>query len=499
VLTEVVEDNAPKTRAVIRQSAPSQHYHILAYQGGKKKAEWYGFYSKDGKFSNKSPNPNVQYLEPGTYKFYVFDTRMSIENGKFTTNITKGSRDAYYVEEKKKIPIAKDCKLNFVLKPMFARVRTKLKVYVKEGLHGTFKGNSIYKKGTHYAKIIDPEKGTTEYTPASEEGRFNYDSFDNNIQTVTEKTEGTEGTEGKNKEIITSYYIITPELSGNYFLDGTNLSDVSFEIPKGTVAYIFGKPAAGIKMPTKLKEEVMLKAGKSYTLVYTMYKLGSYLFSDGTVTSLAEGKSKGKKPVGFVVDEKKRIAIALKNVEGKIKWATSNSQKATTLWTQSEQGLRDGIKEYNGVDAERGGYKETWDPSKTLENKKRTENKEFPAFNAIKDLPQVNGKNWYVPGVGDWALALKLFGIDDPAVGYTAAEQLKNPWSKATTQGLGYEYQNIVFNQAGGTPLNSWYWTANQWDAGGGTAISLTTEAKGAFFGGARLTSETFVRPFINY
>lgn len=489
VLTEVVEDNAPKTRAVIRQSAPSQHYHILAYQGRKKKAEWYGFYSKDGKFSNKSPNPNVQYLEPGTYKFYVFDTRMSIENGKFTTNITKGSRDAYYVEEKKEIPIAKDCKLNFVLKPMFARVRTKLKVYVKDGLHGTFKGTSIYKKGTHYAKIIDPEKGTTEYTPASEEGRFNYDSFDNTIQTVTEGE--------KNK--ITSYYIITPELNGNYFLDGTNLSDVSFEIPKGTVAYIFGKPAAGIKMPTKLKEEVTLKAGKSYTLVYTMYKLGRYLFSDGTVTSLAEGQRAGKTPVGFVVDEKKRIAIALKNVEGKIKWATSNSQKATTLWTQSEQGLRDGIKEYNGVDAERGGYKETWDPSKTLENKKRTENKEFPAFNAIKDLPQVNGKNWYVPGVGDWALALKLFGIDDPAVGYTAAEQLKNPWSKATTQGLGYEYQNIVFNQAGGTPLNSWYWTANQWDAGGGTAISLTTEAKGAFFGRARLTSETFVRPFINY
>lgn len=502
VLTEVVEDNAPKTRAVIRQSAPSQHYHILAYQGRKKKAEWYGFYSKDGKFSNKSPNPNVQYLEPGTYKFYVFDTRMSIENGKFTTNITKGSRDAFYVEKDDiQIPNLKEYTLKFVLKPMFARVRTKLKVYVKEGLHGTFKGNSIYKKGTHYAKIIDPEKGTTEYTPASEEGRFNYDSFDNNIQTVTEKTEGTEGTEGKNKEIITSYYIITPELSGNYFLDGTNLSDVSFEIPKGTVAYIFGKPAAGIKMPTKLKEEVMLKAGKSYTLVYTMYKLGSYLFSDGTVTSLAEGKSKGKKPVGFVVDEKKRIAIALKNVEGKKKWATSTSQKATTLWPKTEQGLRDGIKEYNGVDAERGGYKETW--VKTVDQNVRAENKGFPAFNAIKDLPQVNGKKWYVPGVGDWALALKLFGIDDPAAGYTPEKQPKNPWSKATTQGFGYEYQNIVFNQAHGTPLvgnDSWYWTANQWDAHNGqTAITLTTDKKGAFFGGARLESETFVRPFINY
>lgn len=260
VLTEVVEDNAPKTRAVSKpvnpQAAPNQDYHILAYQGGKKKAEWYGNF-KNGKFSNYTQSPKVQYLEPGTYKFYVFDTRMSIENGKFTTNITKGSRDAYYVEEEKKIPIAKDCKLNFVLKPMFARVRTKLKVYVEGGLHGTFKGYSIYKKGTHYAKIIDPEKGTTEYTPASEEGFFDYKIFDTKIQTVT-------------KNGITSYSIITPKLSGNYLLDGTNLSDVSFEIPKGTVAYIFGKPAAGTKMPTKLKKKVTLEAGKSYTLVYTM-------------------------------------------------------------------------------------------------------------------------------------------------------------------------------------------------------------------------------------
>lgn len=497
MLTEVVEDNAPKTRAG-SPTVLKQDCHILAYKKdgekkAEKKAEWYG-HSDGRNFINKSKNPKVQYLEPGTYKFYVFNDYMQIQNdGTFTTNIGKGSRNAFYVEEEIKIPNEKEYKLDFVLKPMFARVRTKLKTYVEGGLHGTFKGTSIYKVGTPYEKRIDPKTGKTEYTFAKEEGRFNYDSFDNKIQTVTEETEG------ENKEIITSYYIITPELNGNYFLDGTNLSDVSFEIPAGTKAKIFGKDAAGIKMTTKLKNEVTLEAGKSYTLVYTMYKLGSYLFSDGSVSSLAEGKSAGKTPVGFVVDEQKRIAIALKNVEGKKQWATSRSQRATTLWPQSDKGLRDGIKEYNGGNVERGGYKETWDPSKTLNNDVRTENKDFPAFNAIKDLTPVNGKKWYVPGVGDWALALKLFGIDDPAAGYTAGKQEKNPWSKATTQGLGYKYQEIVFKQAKGTPLDSWYWTANQWDAGGQTAITLTTDAKGAFFGGARLTSSTFVRPFINY
>lgn len=491
VLTEVVEENAPKTRAGSQPVYP-QDYRILAYKDGEKKAEWYGN-SKDGRnFNNYDKSTKVQYLEPGKYKFYVFNhSHMEIkEDGTFTTNIGKGSRNAYYVEEEKEIPNQKEYKLEFVLKPMFSRVRTKLKVYVEGGLKGAFNGASTYKAGTPYEKSIDPKTGETQYTLASKDGRFFYGSFDNSIKTVTE---------GENNE-IKSYSIITPEIAGNFFLDGTKLSEVSFETREGIKATIFDKPAGGIKMPTKLKKDVTLEAGKSYTLVYTMYKLGSYLFSDGSVSSLAEGKSAGKTPVGFVVDETKRIAIALNNAGGdKKQWATTNSQKATTLWTQSEQGLRDGIKEYNGVDAERGGYKETWVSSKTRNQEVRTESTNFPAFYAIKDLTPVNGKKWYVPGVGDWALALKLFGIDDPAAGYKAAKPAINPWSKATTQGLGYKYQNIVFTQAGGTPLNSWYWTANQWNAGGETAITLTTKAEGAFFGGAKLKSSTFVRPFINY
>lgn len=493
VLTEVVEDNAPKTRAG-SLPVPKQDYHILAYKDGEKKAEWYGN-SKDGRnFINYPQSPKVQYLEPGTYKFYVFNhSKMEIkEDGTFITDLKQGSINAYYVEEEKTIPNQKEFKLDFVLKPMFARVRIKLKTYVEGGLNGHFNGYATYKAGTRYGKIINPKTGVTTYTTAPEDGRLFYGNFDP-IKTKTE---------GKNNE-ITSYSIISTEISGNYFLEGTKLSEVSFEIDKGSSATIFGKPAGGTNgtiMPTKLKKDVTLEAGKSYTLVHTMYKLGSYLFSDGTVTSLAEGKSAGKKPVGFVVDEKKRIAIALNNAGGdKKRWATSNSRRATTLWPQSETGLREGINEYNGVDAERGGYKETWDRSKTLNQEVRTENGDYPAFNAIKNLTPVNGKNWYIPGVGDWALALKLFGIDDPAAGYTAHSQVKNPWSKATTQGLGYKYQEIVFNQAGGTLLKGWYWTANQWNAGGGTAITLTTDDKGAFFGGARLNSETFVRPFINY
>ena len=494
VLTEVVEDNAPKTRAG-SQPVPRQDYRILAYKDGEKKAEWYGN-SNDGRnFINYASSPAVKYLEPGTYKFYVFNhTHMAIlDDGTLTTGINKGSRNAFYLAEERTIPNQKEYKLDFVLKPMFARVRTKLKAYVEGALKGSFNGYSTYKAGTHYAKSINPATGTTTYTPATNDGKLLYGNFDNTVKTETE---------GENNE-ITSYSVITPETSGNFFLDGTMLSEVSFEIPAGTGASIFDQPAGGTngtKIPTKLKKDVKLEAGKSYTLVYTMYSLGNYLFNDGSVSSLAVGKIAGKTPIGFVVDAEKKIAIALNNVQGTKQWSTTNSQKATKPWDQSEQALREGIAEYNGFNAQRGGFKETWLGKNTNDGKVRADYPDYPAFNAVKNFtPGVAGQSWYVPGVGDWALALKAFGVDDPAAGFRPTGAQKNPWNKATTQNLGYKYQDMVFKQAGGTPLNEWYWTANSWNAGGETAITVTTAADGVFFGGAKMNNATLVRPFVHY
>lgn len=506
VLTEVVEDNAPKTRAG-NDGVPSQNYTILAYKDGQKMAEWKGSVPIEiPKQSNKeldrgtsfilasnSPSSDKTYLQPGVYKFYVFnDKRVEIKpDESLNITIAKGSRDAFYFEGDVTIQNVKEQKLDFVLRPMFARVRTKLKTYVQGALTGKFNGFSVFKAGTPYNKTINPKTGEAAYTPETADGRFGYGEFENDEK------------EGNDADGTKHYYVISPKYTGNFFLEGTMLSQVSFEIPTGTGAWIFGKPAGGtdgIKMPTNLKKDVKLEAGKSYTLVYTMYNLGSYLFSDGSVSSLAVGKSANKTPIAFVVDTEKKIAIALNNVQGTKQWSTTNSQKATKPWDQSEQALREGIAEYNGVNAQRGGFKETWLGTNTNDGRVRADNADFPAFNAVKNFtPALAGKSWYVPGVGDWALALKAFGVDDPAAGFQPTGAQKNIWNKATTQNLGYKYQDIVFTQAGGTPLNAWYWTANSWNAGGETAITVTTGADGVFFGGAKMNNATLVRPFINY
>ena len=490
VLTEVVEDNAPKTRAG-SQNVPTQDYTILAYKDGQKMAEWKG--RNVGRSFNLSAGQTaLKHLQPGTYKFYVFnDQHMKVsDKGNLYTRIAVGSVNAYYLAEDVTIPNVKKHKLEFVLKPMFARVRTKFKAYINGAFRGNFFGNSSFKQGAiPNERYINPATGVATNIPVARDSSLAYGKLDQSGQ----------GTEGENGA-IPYYYIATPVYTGNFFLEGTKLNQISFTFDDRADMSIFGQNVANMTIENKLKTDVTLKAGKSYTLVFTMYKTGEYLFNDGVVRTLAAGKREQKTPVAFVVDATKRIAIALKNVEGKKQWATANRQRATNLWTQSEQGLRDGITEYNGANAQRGGFKETWLGTNTLGNIVRADNADFPAFNAVKDFtPVVAGKSWYVPGVGDWALALKVFGIDDPAAGYRASGAQTNPWGKATTQGLGYKYQEMVFKQAGGEPLTDWYWTANQWNAGGETAITLTTGSNGVFFGGAKIADRTLVRPFIKY
>ena len=80
---------------------------------------------------------------------------------------------------------------------------------------------------------------------------------------------------------------------------------------------IFGQKVANMTIENKLKTDVTLKAGKSYTLVFTMYKTGEYLFNDGVVRTLAAGKRAEKTPVAFVVDAQKRLLLHLKMLKVK--------------------------------------------------------------------------------------------------------------------------------------------------------------------------------------
>ena len=307
VLTEVVEENTPKTRAG-SQAVPSQDYHILVYKDGEKVVEWYGNSRNGTNFINYSDSPALRHLQPGTYKFYVYNhSHMKLSNKILTTNINIGSRNAYYIAEEKTIPNVKQYKLDFVLKPMFARVRTKFKTYINGAFGGDFLGNSSFKQGViPNERYINPATGEATNILVARDSSLWYGKLD----------ESGQGTEGENGA-IKYYYTMTPDYTGNFFLEGTKLSQISFTFDDRPDMTIFRQKVANMTIENKLKADVTLKAGKSYTLVYTMYRTGEYLFNDGVVRTLAAGKREEKTPVAFVVDAQKRLLLHLKMLKVK--------------------------------------------------------------------------------------------------------------------------------------------------------------------------------------
>lgn len=482
VLTEVVEDNAPKTR-VGSQNVPTQDYTILAYQNGQKMAEWKG--RNEGRNFNLSAGQTaLKHLQPGTYKFYVFnDQHMKVsDKGNLYTRIAVGSVNAYYLAEDVTIPDVKKHKLEFVLKPMFARVRTKFKAYTSRAFSGNFFGNSSFKQGAiPNERYINPATGVATNIPVARDSTLAYGKLDQSGQ----------GTEGENGA-IPYYYIATPVYTGNFFLEGTKLNKISFTFDDRSNMSIWGQNVANMTIENKLNADVTLKGGKSYTLVYTMYKKADYVFNDGT-GNLSVGSilaNKGKTPVALVVNKDKKLAIAIKDLNGTAPWVTDNAYHAKTLYPQTTEGLALIVGKYEG-------YLESSNKNYTMNNKGRGIARDyeykFTAFNNVSNLLMVDYVVRYIPGGGEWDAALKYLGITNPSNGFNAPTAVENRWGGD----FGYGLQEALFYQVGGKPLNGTYWGAQEWS--GYKALTVTATPTGAYFGGQATGTNALVRPFIKY
>ena len=483
VLTEVVEDNAPKTRAG-SQNVPTQDYTILAYKDGQKVAEWKGR-STGRDFNLSAGQTALKHLQPGTYKFYVFnDQHMSVSGkGNLYTSIKRGSRNAYYLAEDVTIPNVKKHKLEFVLKPMFARVRTKFKAYMDGAFSGPLFGNSSFKQGAIPSdRYINPATGEATNIPVARDSSLYYGNLE----------ESGQGTEGENGA-IKFYYRMTPDYTGNFLLEGTKLNKVSFKFENRGDMSIFRQNVANMTIENKLNSDVTLKAGKSYTLVFTMYKKADYVFllnNNGDVSVGSILANKGKTPVALVVDKDKKLAIAIKDLNGTAPWVTDNAYRAKTLYPQTVEGLAQIVGKYEG-------YLESSNKNYTMNNKgkgiARDYEYKFTAFNNVSNLLMVDYVVRYIPGGGEWDAALKYLGITNPSNGFNASPAVENRWGGA----FGYGLQEALFYQVGGKPLNGTYWGAQEWTDN--KALTVTATSNGAYFGGQATGTNALVRPFIKY
>ena len=185
-----------------------------------------------------------------------------------------------------------------------------------------------------------------------------------------------------------------------------------------------------------------------------------YLYNDGTIGSLAKRGS--RTPIGVVVKEKasesaQGTAIALKDVSSGTTFAYTtpynsakmNTQHNTTHYTDANDGIND-----------MDGYKWTYEAAGSVDGriKANFEADYTPFYKAAQYNPgvAVTGSNvgkWYVPALGEWALAWKVFG----------------KWNGNIPSGgiltMSVSAMNSAFTAAGGDNLYNYvYWTCTEYE-----------------------------------
>ncbi|WP_315570222.1 fimbrillin family protein [Alloprevotella tannerae] len=464
-----VEESTPVERTTRRVVAASPgNYTILAYQGTEKKGEWKGYFN-GSKYTPAAGTEKEIMLTPGDYDFYVFNDKLTLQDGKIVTSLSNASEDALFAKQTVKVLNQKKQTVNFELKPAFAKLFLKINGFSNNAFNGATTGSFTYEANKIPQTIsLDPTSGNTSVAMNPTNNTLPVGSFTANQANGAEKS-----------------YIKTEK--GMCFLPNTDITQLKFKFADNIPGTVYGKSAKGKVLTITNPISGNLQAGKYYTVNVTIYYKADYLFSDGVVGTLMNNK--GRTPVALVVDTKiKKTAIALNN-SGLQQW-TKRPKRINNNYTyiQNPTDLKKAINNYDG-------YEETWDRNYTKDPHKIVKGMsvDFPAFQAAANYSApIKGNNWYLPGAGDWNAALKFLGIDLSTNGLT-----KHNW----TGPLGYKLVEILFYQAGGTPLNTWYWAANEWRTSGASAITIWISDGNELvhFGGSEKRNPSETRAFIHF
>lgn len=472
-LVEVVENPAAKAITRATSNAPAGKYTILAYKDGVQKAKWVLNYTSSSTYT-MAEGKAEQYLPAGAYQFYVFNDKVTFSDNKIVKSLANANENALYYEGTIIIPNQKKYKLSFTLNPVFAKVYFKIKGYSNAAFKYDMSGNFEYAASTiPSTETVDPTTQSSTSDNNTSAGSIDVGSF----------------TANQSNDVKTSYIITN---NGTCFLPGTDVTKLRFKFRNTAGGKVYGKAVAGKTLSITNAIPGNLVAGKSYTVYVTIYYSAKYLFTDGTIGTLLTNKD--KTPAALVVDETNRLAVSLKNTDKNV-WAQRGRQNNNASFSYDYNGLKRARDAYNGE-------AETWDPSTTITPWRvvKATSDAFPAFKAVGSYtPTVTGKRWYMPGVGDWDRALRFFGINDAIEGYSRTGAKQHNWGGD----LGYQLVQILFYQADGDEFDTWYWTANAFNLGNSTAMTVTLDASYVVFGGANKSdyqySMTYSRPFIKY
>lgn len=283
-----------------------------------------------------------------------------------------------------------------------------------------------------------------------------------------------------------------------YLLPSTDVTQLPLTVYGTMYKHTYYSP---ISIPFNPQPAITVTPNSSYLIQVELNYNHLYLMSDGSTGFFKDTTFGGgtKTPVGVVVSQSKRLAIALKDA--------ANGAGFPKIWSRPvhnnviAQNGGGGSNSFPTLFTDMDGYQYTWDASGSSDGTtiKANEQTEWPDFYAAAHYdPGVPvsgtlvGKKWFLPSGGQWVLAYHNlgFGTDETITEiFTHSDYYPRMVSKA-------------FTLVGGSNLDGAYRSSSEY-VGNDDFLTVTMSPGLGLLGGQAIWRGIYgnehVRPFINY
>ena len=414
---DTARDAKPATRAVGMSNGT---YTILAYQSGVLKGTLKGTVTSNV-FTATSANQSLS-LDPGTYTFYCCNDKVNISGNNLTVDRADAGTARIGVTTKVITATPAKQKVDFIMKHVGVRVRTKVSGYMP-----------FYSTADLKTKNNIPGSTTLNATTGSY-------TTDNSVAANTSLSAGSHFYNAYSKgsgntfDALGDYY---------YLLPGTDLRDLMVEFSS---LNIYKKTVSNTSVNgNRLLSSTTTQNG-SYTLRITLKYNYKFLYQDGTVWKYNDIVPSGHgNPIAVVINDNdgtphSGTAIALEDVNPGNEFPESGMPNSYSV--SSYTSMQDASNDKNG-------FSKTWSFNSHVYNGDILQNimDDTPHGYPVKPFASAtNLSKWYLPAAGEWAeVCDKLF------FGSVTVSHITSEWSSAV-------YPDF-FNYVTGGALSQKYWT----------------------------------------
>ena len=414
---------------------PNGNYTMLAYDASKNLKGTLTGTVVGGVFTPTSANKDI-YLEPGAYEFVCYNDKVT-RNGNDLI-VTRANAEGALIGREAKTITATPQKQTviFDMRRVASRIRIQLTGWMdfpalSASLEST-NSTSVAVSGIYNAALDTWTKGAG--GPVSE-----------NLTFPASPT--TPSPQNEFKSICNEYLYFTPQLDISN-LKLTLKSGQIYKLPMNGASLVLKTLTDGYGNPTTTSPQTAYLINVKLTYNFL------YLMSDGSTGFITETTfgNGAKTPIGVVVSQSKRMAVALQNGDG---WNTCQWSGYSNVQTCKSM-------KYNGADlfTMEDGYHETWDASASVDNVTvKGLSSSFPAFKIAGSytpaLPTgvfisgtMIGKKWYLAASGEWKYVCNALGFGN------ADGSIYVNWYKGLAE--------LAFTQVGGSPISGDYWTSSE-------------------------------------